>query len=347
MMKQKCQLPLSSTLAILLASVAVGSLSNQTFASNANKQQGGSLITIDGSSTVFPITEAMAEEYQIANPGTRITVGISGTGGGFKKFCAGETDISNASRPIKTEEIELCKQNGIEYVELPVAYDGLSVVVNPQNDWVDCLTVEELKKIWEPSAQGKITNWNQVRADFPNQELSLYGAGTDSGTFDYFTDAIVGEESASRGDYTSSEDDNVIVQGVANDPNALGYFGLAYYEENQDKLKLVAIDDGDPSNGDGCITPSAETVNDGTYQPLARPEFIYVKKEALARPEVQSFVEYYLDPANSELVSEVGYIPMSDAVYQGAQNRLANQTTGTIFEGGSTVGVNLAEEYAQ
>lgn len=343
MLKQQYKLSLSSTLAILLASVSIGSVGNQTFASNANKQQGGSLIKIDGSSTVFPITEAMAEEYQIANPGTRITVGISGTGGGFKKFCAGETDISNASRPIKEEEIALCQQNGIEYVELPVAYDGLSVVVNPQNDWVDCLTTEELKKIWEPAAQGKITNWNQIRPDFPDQELSLYGAGTDSGTFDYFTDAIVGEEGASRGDYTASEDDNVVVQGVKNDPNALGYFGLAYYEENQNRLKLLGIDDGDPSNGEGCITPSAETVNAGTYQPLARPEFIYIKKEALARPEVQSFANYYLDPANSELVSEVGYIPMSEEVYQGAQTRLANQTTGTMFEGGSTVGVKLKE----
>jgi phosphate transport system substrate-binding protein len=347
MLKPNYKRPLSSTLAILLASVSIGSVGNQTFASNANKQKASSLITIDGSSTVFPITEAMAEDFQKNNPNVRITVGISGTGGGFKKFCAGETDISNASRPIKKSEIELCKQKGIEYVELPVAYDGLSVVVNPQNDWVDCLTPKELKKIWEPAAQGKITNWNQIRPNFPNKPLSLYGAGTDSGTFDYFTDAIVGEEGASRGDYTASEDDNVIVQGVKNDPSALGYFGLAYYEENQDSLKLIAIDDGDPSNGKGCITPSAKTVNDATYQPLARPQFIYVKKKTLARPEVKSFVNYYLDPANSKLVSEVGYIPMSKAVYQGAQTRLAKQTTGTIFKGGSTVGVNLAEKYAQ
>ncbi|MGF1542154.1 MAG: PstS family phosphate ABC transporter substrate-binding protein [Pleurocapsa sp.] len=347
MLKQKHKLTLSSTLAILLASVSVGSLSNQTFASNANKQQGGSLIAIDGSSTVFPITEAMAEEFQIANPGIRVTVGISGTGGGFKKFCAGETDIQDASRPIKESEIELCEQGGIEYIELPIAYDAMSVVVNPQNDWVDCLTTEELQTIWEPDAQGKINNWNQVRADFPDQPLSLYAPGTDSGTFDYFTDAINGEEGASRGDFTASEDDNVIVQGVANETGALGYFGLAYYEENPDTLKLVSIDDGDPSNGDGCILPSKATVEDSTYQPLSRPIFIYVKKDALARPEVQSFVEYYLDPANSELVSEVGYIPMDDSVYQGAQNRLENQTTGTIFGGGSTVGVNLTEEYAQ
>lgn len=347
MMKHKHKLPLSSTLAILLASVAVGSVANQTFASNANKQQGGGLITVDGSSTVFPITEAMAEEFQIENPGTKVTVGISGTGGGFKKFCAGETDISDASRPIKTEEMELCKQAGIEYIELPVAYDALSVVANPQNDWVDCLTTEELQKIWEPGAQGKISNWNQVRPDFPDQPLTLYGPGTDSGTFDYFTDAINGEEGASRGDYTASEDDNVIVQGVANDTGALGYFGLAYYKENQDSLKLVNIDDGDPSNGDGCVPASVATVDDSTYQPLARPIFIYVKKEAMARPEVESFVNYYLDPANSELVSEVGYVPLTEGVYQAVQTRLANQTTGTVFQGGSTVGVKLTEVLAQ
>ncbi|MBE9170013.1 PstS family phosphate ABC transporter substrate-binding protein [Pleurocapsales cyanobacterium LEGE 06147] len=313
---------------------------------NAGSTNGETLrgdITIDGSSTVFPITEAMAEEFQIENPGTRVTVGISGTGGGFKKFCAGETDIQDASRPIKDSEMEACQQAGIEFIELPVAYDALSVVVNSQNDWVDCLTTEELQKIWEPAAQGKINNWSQVRADFPDQPLTLYGPGTDSGTFDYFTDAINGEEGASRGDYTASEDDNVIVQGVANDTGALGYFGLAYYEENQDKLKVVGIDDGDPSNGDGCIPPSVATVENSTYQPLARPIFIYVNKEALSRPEVQSFVNYYMDPANKDLVSEVGYIPLNDSVYQAIQTRLANQTTGTMFEGGSTVGVNLKE----
>ncbi|MBE9170014.1 PstS family phosphate ABC transporter substrate-binding protein [Pleurocapsales cyanobacterium LEGE 06147] len=347
MTKDNYKRHLSSTLAILLAGVAFGSAANQTVASNANKQQDGGLIAIDGSSTVFPITEAMAEEFQIENPGTRVTVGISGTGGGFKKFCAGETDIQDASRPIKDSEMEACQQAGIEFIELPVAYDALSVVVNSQNDWVDCLTTEELQKIWEPAAQGKINNWSQVRADFPDQPLTLYGPGTDSGTFDYFTDAINGEEGASRGDYTASEDDNVIVQGVANDTGALGYFGLAYYEENQDKLKVVGIDDGDPSNGDGCIPPSVATVENSTYQPLARPIFIYVNKEALSRPEVQSFVNYYMDPANKDLVSEVGYIPLNDSVYQAIQTRLANQTTGTMFEGGSTVGVNLQEVLAQ
>jgi phosphate transport system substrate-binding protein len=347
MTTQKYKLRIGSTLAILLASVAFSGAVDRTWASNANKQQGDGLIAIDGSSTVFPITEAMAEEFQIANPGTKVTVGISGTGGGFKKFCAGETDISDASRPIKAEEIELCKQAGIEFIELPVAYDALSVVVNPQNNWVDCLTTEELKKIWEPTAQGTITNWNQIRADFPDQKLALYGPGTDSGTFDYFTDAINGEEGASRGDYTASEDDNVIVQGVTNDTGALGYFGLAYYEENQANLKLVNVDDGDASNGNGCVPASVATVEDNTYQPLARPLFIYVSKNTLSRPEVQNFVNYYMNPTNSELVSEVGYIPLNESVYQAAQSRLSNRITGTLFEGGSTVGVNLQEALAK
>jgi phosphate transport system substrate-binding protein len=232
-------------------------------------------IKVDGSSTVYPITEAVGEEFQKLHPDVKVVVGISGTGGGFKKFCNGETDISNASRPILQKEIDTCAQNGIEYIELPVAYDALSVVVNPRNDWVACMTVAELKKIWEPDAQGKITRWNQVRPEWPDAPLNLYGAGTDSGTFDYFTEAIVGKAKASRGDYTASEDDNVLVQGVANDQYALGYFGLAYYFENQDKLKAVAID-----NGKGCVLPSEETVRNGTYQPLSRPLFIYVSRKA-------------------------------------------------------------------
>ncbi len=300
-------------------------------------------IAIDGSSTVFPITEAMAEEFQKANPDVRITVGISGTGGGFKKFCAGETDISDASRPIKESEIELCQEGGIEYVELPVAYDAVSVVVNPENDFAACLTVEELNKMWEPDAQDEIDNWNQIRDDFPDQKLSLYGPGTDSGTFDYFTDAINGEEGASRGDFTASEDDNVVVQGVANDPGAIGYFGLAYYEENQGKLKAVEVDDGDDSNGEGCVTPSTETVDDGSYQPLARPIFIYVKKEAIARSEVKEFVDFYLATDSKDLVSEVGYIPMAEEIYTAVQTRFEDEKTGSVFDGGSTVGVNLKE----
>lgn len=328
---------------VSLTALTLGLLSPYSSSIASVKQEVSGDIAIDGSSTVFPVTEAMAEEFQNANTNVRVTVGISGTGGGFKKFCAGETDISNASRPIKTSEMEECAKAGIEFIEIPVAFDALSVVVHPNNNWVECLTVEELNKIWAPESQGVVTNWSQVREGFPDRPLVLYGAGTDSGTFDYFTDAINGKEGASRGDYTASEDDNVIVLGVANDENALGFFGLAYLEENQGKLRGVKIDDGDPSNGDGCIEPSVATVEQGIYQPLARPIFIYVKKSALERPEVKAFVDFYLAPENSELVAEVGYIPLPAAVYEKARNRFNSQTTGTVFKGGSTVGVNLNE----
>ncbi len=302
-------------------------------------------ILVDGSSTVYPITEAMAEEFGKLHPKVRVTVGISGTGGGFKKFCNGETDISNASRPIKPSEVELCTQNNIEYIELPVAYDGLAVLVNPANDWVDYMTVAELKKIWQPEAQGVIMRWNQVRPEWPDEELHLYGAGTDSGTYDYFTQAIVGEEGASRGDFQASEDDNVLVQGIYGDRLALGFFGLAYYEENQDKLKLVPIDDENPDNGAGSILPTVETVNNGTYQPLSRPIFIYVRKEAAERPEVQAFIEFYLDVQNAtQLVREVGYIPLPETIIRQAQARFQNRKLGSIFAGlGSQVGVTLEE----
>lgn len=300
-------------------------------------------ILIDGSSTVAPISMAIAEEFQKQYPEVRVPVGISGTGGGFKKFCAGETDISDASRPIKESETSLCKENGVEYVELPVAFDGLAVLVNPSNDFVSCLTVEELKRIWEPDAEGKITNWNQVCEGFPNQPLTLYGPGVDSGTYDYFTEAIVGKEGASRGDFLPSEDDNVLVQGIAGDPNALGFFGLAYYEENKDKLKLVAID-----SGDGCILPSMETVSNGTYRPLSRPLFIYVNRERIdTKDEISAFVTFYLAHA-SRLVAEVGYIPLTDELYQLAQARYDKGITGSIFEGvGSVVGVSLADLLAK
>lgn len=300
-------------------------------------------VTIDGSSTVYPISEAVAEEFGKKYPGIQVTVGISGTGGGFKKFCRGEIDISDASRPIKPSEVELCQKNNIEYIELPVAYDGLVVVVHPRNQWTDCLTVAELKKIWEPEAQGKITRWNQVRATFPDKPLVLFGAGVDSGTYDYFTEAIVGKEHSSRGDYTSSEDDNVLVQGVATNPNALGFFGLAYYEENKGKLKAVSIDDGKDDNGKGCIPPSMETVVAGTYQPLSRPLFIYVSKSSATRAEVQSFVEFYLTQASS-LVREVGYIPLPSRAYELAQKRFARRVTGSLFGGkGSQVGVKIED----
>jgi phosphate transport system substrate-binding protein len=292
------------------------------------------VIAIDGSSTVFPVTEAMAEQFQANNPGTRITVGISGTGGGFQKFCRGETDISDASRPIRPTEREACLKGGVEYIELPVAYDGLAVVVHPKNTWASSMTVEELKRLWEPAAQGKITRWNQIRQGWPDQEIRLFGAGVDSGTFDYFTEAIVGTATQSRGDYTSSEDDNVIVQGVSRDEYALGYFGYAYYEENRDRLKLVAIDDGDDTNGKGPILPSPETVRDGTYHPLSRPIFIYPRLASLDRPEVTALVEFYLGEG-VPLVRDVGYVPLTDDEYDLVRERFAARRTGTMYEASS------------
>ncbi|MFW9260763.1 phosphate-binding protein [Nostoc sp. KVJ20] len=296
-------------------------------------------VQIDGSSTVYPISEAMAEEFQKANPGVQVTVASSGTGGGFKKFCAGETDISNASRPIKPEEVELCKKGNIEYIELPIAYDGLSVVVNPQNNFASCLKVDELKKMWEPGAQGKITQWNQINPQFPAQKIGLYGPGTDSGTYDYFTQAVVGKEGESRGDFTASEDDNTLVQGVSADQGGLAFFGYAYYENNKEKLKLVGID-----AGKGCVQPSPQTIGDGTYQPLARPEFIYVKKTAATRPEVKAFVDFNYAPANQKLVTEVGYVPLPSDLLTEVQGRFNSGKVGSVFEGkGSQVGVTLKD----
>ncbi|MCP4364940.1 MAG: PstS family phosphate ABC transporter substrate-binding protein [Planctomycetes bacterium] len=300
-------------------------------------------IKVDGSSTVYPITEAVAEEFQGEHPKVRTTVGISGTGGGFKKFSRGEVDITDASRPIKPKEVKFCEENGIEYIELPVAYDGIAVMVNPNNDWCDSLTVEELKMIWEPAAEEKITRWNQIRPEWPDREIRLFGAGVDSGTFDYFTKAICGQSGASRGDFTPSEDDNVLVQGIANDEGALGFFGIAYYEANKDKLKLVGIDDGNPSNGDGPIKPSLETVKDNTYQPLSRPIFIYVSKKAGERPEVAEFIRFYMTNGGP-LAEEVGYIPLSDRAYFLAYDRFKRGVTGSMFGGkGSTVGVSVEQ----
>lgn len=304
------------------------------------------MIKIDGSSTVYPITEAVAEEFGKVDAKVKVTVGISGTGGGFKKFCAGETDISDASRPIKPTEAELCAKNGIDYVELPIAYDALSIVVNPKNTWVESLTTAELKKMWEPEAQGKVTSWNQIRATFPDKPIKLFGAGTDSGTFDYFTEAIVGKEKSSRGDYTSSEDDNVIVQGVSSDEGALGYFGMSYYEENKSKLKIVPIDDGKAENGAGPILPSIETVNNNTYQPLARPLFVYVRKSSVDRPEVKKFVQFYLSHTGT-LVKEAGYVPLPEKVSQLASNRFNAMTVGSVFAGkASVVGMTLEQLFS-
>ena len=309
-------------------------------AAGAAKPSADAIIRIDGSSTVYPITEAVAEEYR--GKGAKVTIGVSGTGGGFKKFCAGETDISDASRPVKKVEQDKCKAAGIDFIELPVAYDGIAVVVNPQNDWVDHFTVEELKKLWEPAAQGKITKWSQIRAGWPDEEIHLFGPGVDSGTYDYFTKAIVGEEHSSRGDYTSSEDDNVLVQGVSTDKYALGYFGYAYYAENKGKLRVVPIDDGNEADGKGPIAPSVETVANGTYQPLSRPIFIYVSSKAVQRPEVVAFVEFYLHNA-PKLVTEVGYIPLPPKAYELAMARLKARTFGSVFSGGSKVGVTVEQ----
>jgi len=294
------------------------------------------IVEIDGSSTVFPVTEAVAEEFQKAKKGKiKVTVGISGTGGGFKKFCRGETDIQDASRPILKQEMDACKGAGVEYIELPVAFDALTVIVNPKNNWAPSMTVAELKKIWEPGAQGKITNWNQVRSSWPKAPLKLFGAGADSGTFDYFTEAITGKAKSSRGDFTASEDDNVLVQGVANDVNALGFFGYAYYAENTKKLKAVAVD-----NGKGAVAPSEKTVLDGSYQPLSRPIYIYVSKKALAKPEVREFAEFYLKNA-PKLVKEVKYVPLPDKVYSVGASRLKSGKVGTAFGGSAEVGVTI------
>jgi len=294
-------------------------------------------IKIDGSSTVFPIAEAVAEEFQISKRGkVRVTVGIAGTGGGFKRFCRGETDISNASRPILKEEMDACRAAGIKYLELPVAFDALTVVVNPKNTWVKNLTVADLKKMWEPGAQQRVTRWNQVRPEWPNEPLMLFGAGADSGTFDYFTEAVNGRAKATRGDYTASEDDNVLVQGVENNKNALGYFGFAYYVAHKDKMRAVEI-----VNPKGqAVGPSIDNVNNGTYQPLSRPLFIYVRDTAAARPEVKEFIEFYLTQG-AELAKEVGYVPLPAASYQLTLKHFKELKLGTVFGGVPEVGVTI------
>lgn len=294
-------------------------------------------ISIDGSSSVYPITEAVAEEFRNDHGDIRVTVGVSGTGGGFKKFARGETDISNASRPIKSSEIEACTANRIGFIEIPVAYDGLAIVVSKSNHFVEHLTIDELKKMWEPAAQEKINSWKQIRNTFPDVPLRLYGAGTSSGTYDYFTEAVVGTAKASRGDYTASEDDNVLVQGVSTDKGAMGFFGLAYYEENKNKLKLVAID-----GGKGPIYPTSETVSNGTYAPLSRPEFIYVNTRSASDPVIQEFVKFYMEVAPA-LVKEVGYVPLPDTVYRLGYERFLKKKEGTLFSKQSTVGADLVK----
>jgi len=295
-------------------------------------------IKIDGSSTVFPVAEAFAEEFQISKRGkVRVTVGMSGTGGGFKKFCRGETDMSNASRPIATEEMEACRKAGIKYLEIPVAFDALTVVINPKNDWVkgNSMTIADLKKMWEPAAQGRISQWKQIRSEWPAERLMLFGPGADSGTFDYFTEAVMGKAKSSRGDFTASEDDNTLVQGVVNNKSALGYFGFAYYLAHKDKLRAVAID-----GGKGPVLPSIENVVNGTYSPLSRPMFVYVRESSANRPEVREFVQFMLKQG-SNLVSEVGYVPLPQSAYDLAWKHFENRKLGTVFGGHNQVGITI------
>jgi phosphate transport system substrate-binding protein len=310
-------------------------------ASTSGNGASGEIIQIDGSSTVYPVTEAVAEEYQNEMKGSvNVTVGISGTGGGFKKFCRGETDISDASRPILKEEMELAKENDIEYIELPICYDALTVAIHRDNDWAESLTLSDLKKIWEPSAQGKVMRWNQVRAEWPDEELALFGPGSDSGTFDYFTEAVVHKAKSSRGDYTASEDDNVLVQGISGNKYALGYFSFAYYEPNKEQIKAVAIDN--EKSGSGPVPPNMDNVLAGTYNPLARPLFIYVNRKSAERPAVKKFVEFYLQHVK-DLAQEVKYLPLPDVAYEMAKARFGDLQTGTGFGGKAEVGLPVEE----
>ena len=328
--------------------IALGALvlvaSGTTAGSQASKPitqiaQAQPAVRIDGSSTVFPITNAVAKEFQ-SQPKTKaqIQVEFSGTSGGFNKFCAGETDISNASRPILIAEMKQCNQNNVRYIELPIAYDALTIAVNSQNDWAKDITVAELKKVWSPAAEGKIANWRQVRSSWPDRPLKLYGAGKQSGTFDYFTEAVVGQPKSSRNDYIASEDDDVLVEGISKDPGALGYFGFAYYEANPKKIKALAVD-----NGKGPVLPSRQTVEQAQYQPLSRPLLIYVNiKSAQDNPEVKNFVDFYLKQA-PKLVSNVGYVPLPEDAYYLNQVHFYNGKVGTVFEGKNQINLTIGE----
>jgi phosphate transport system substrate-binding protein len=316
-----------------LAALAVGAVA--TTVAQAQTQT----VRVDGSSTVFPITEAVAEEFQKSKRNQiKVTVGVSGTGGGFRKFCRGESDVQNASRPITKNEMAECQKNGVQYVEMPVAYDALSVVINPKNEWLKEISVDDLRKIWEPAAQGKITRWNQVNAAWPDRPIRLFGAGTDSGTFDYFTEAVNGKSKASRGDFTASEDDNVLVQGVSRDVDAMGFFGFAYYAENRDKIKALPIS----WKGGRAVGPTEQTVINGTYQPLSRPIFIYVNANSLKRPEIREFAEFYNRNA-PKLVKEVKYVPLPAAAYTYNLDALTKNRVGTKFGGENLVGVTIEQ----
>ncbi len=336
-------------LAILLLITACGGGEKKTepietpsAASTPEEEETRSYVLVDGSSTIFPISDTMAQNFMQDNADIQVIVGISSSGSGLKKFCIGDTDIGNASRPIKKSEIDLCRANGIEFVEIPIAFDAISIIANQYNDWSDCLTLEELQKIWQPDDAEKVTNWKQIREQFPEEPLSLYAPDTDSGTYDYFTDAIIGIAGKSRKDFKASEDDNIIVQGIESDWGSLGFLGLAYYENNKDILKLISID-----NGSGqCVEPSQEAIANGTYTPLSRPLFLYVNKSSLEKmPPVKAFVDYQIDVTNKEIISELGYVPISGILQVKIKEHLEELTTGSVFEGESTVGVKLIDKY--
>jgi phosphate transport system substrate-binding protein len=334
-MKRLSLLP--STRGVSMTALMAGALL-VSGATNASAQT--KTIAIDGSSTVFPVSEAFAEDFQKLKKGTvRVTVGVSGTGGGFKKFCRGETDISNGSRPILRQEMDECAKNGIDFIEMPIAFDALTVAVSPKNDFIECLTIAQLKKMWEPAAQGKVMTFADVDPKFPARKMSLFGAGADSGTFDYFTEAVNGKSKATRADFTASEDDNVLVQGIERDANSLGYIPYAYYEPHQKQLKAVAIDEG---KGKGCVKPSLEAVSAGTYNPLARPLFIYISTKAATKPEVQEYVDFIMTKG-SALVKEVKYLPLPDAAYATALKHFKDGRKGSVFGGVPEVGVSVED----
>lgn len=341
---------LAKKLALALGILAVASSCTATSNSSTQTQQSSQVtqvtnskqvakVTVDGSSTVYPITQAIAQEFQTkTKSNTQVQVNFSGTGGGFEKFCAGKIDINNASRPISQAEMSVCNKNGVRYIELPIAFDALTIVVHPQNDWAKDITIAELQKIWQPAAEGKITRWNQVRATWPNRPLNLYGAGKKSGTFDYFTEAVTGKAKASRNDYTASEDDEVLVAGISKDPNALGYFGFAYYEKHKDKLKALAVD-----SGKGAITPSRETVEKSQYQPLSRPLLIYVNPwSAQHKSVVYQFVDFYVKQA-PKTVPTVGYVPLPDEAYHIDYVHLNQGKAGTVFGGKAELELTISE----
>jgi phosphate transport system substrate-binding protein len=329
--------------AMLLLSACGGKESAPSADGTPSSAGAGGMIQIDGSSTVYPITEAVAEDFQVANQGkVKVTVGVSGTGGGFKKFCRGELDIANASRPIQKVEMEACAAAGVRYFEIPIAYDALTVVVHPDNP-LGSISIADLRTMWAPEAQGKITRWNQVNPAFQDAQLKLYGAGSDSGTFDYFTEAVVGKAKSSRGDFTASEDDNTLVQGVSQDVQSIGYFGYAYYDENRSKLKALAIEATPDS---AAVLPTPQTVIDGTYTPLARPLFVYVSEKAWARPEIKNLLNYYLDNA-STLVGEVGFVPLPESAYAIVRKHLDDGKMGTVFAGEPATAITIEDLLAR